>query len=219
MQHWRLTPVSLSILPLVGALCALAQAQEQQPSKGLPPRAAPSDYQALAKAGAVTIAAEYMGHSVPTPDAIYNTDDYIVVEVGLFGPPNATARLATEDFSLRVNGSKKVLPNQPYELAFKSLKDPSWQPPKSEEKSKSSFSTNGGGGDSGEPPPLPPKMPLELRRVMEQHVERAAMLQGERPLPQAGLLFFEYRGKTKNITSLDLIYNGASGNAVLPLNP
>ena len=217
MQHRCLSHVSLLILPLAGALCALAQAQEQ-PSKGLPPRAAPSDYQAQAKAGAVTIAAEYMGHSVPTPDAIYNTDDYIIVEVGLFGPPNATARLATEDFSLRVNGSKKVLPNQPYELAFKSLKDPSWEPPKSEEKSKSSFSTNGG-GNAGDPPPLPAKMPLELRRVMEQHVERAAMLQGERPLPQAGLLFFEYRGKTKNITSLDLIYNGAAGNAVLPLNP
>ena len=28
------------------------------------------------------------------------------------------------------------------------------------------------------------------------------MLEGDRPLPQAGLLFFEYRGKTKNITSL-----------------
>jgi hypothetical protein len=219
MYHRRRSHVSRSILPLVGALCALVQAQEQQPSKGLPPRAAPTDYQAQAKAGSVTIAAEFMGHSVPTPDAIYNTDDYIVVEVGLFGPPNATARLATEDFSLRVNGSKKVLPNQPYELAFKSLKDPSWQPPKTDDKSKSSFSTNGGGGDSGEPPPLPPKMPLELRRAMEQHVLRAAMLQGDRPLPQAGLLFFEYRGKIKNITSLDLIYNGAAGNAVLALNP
>ena len=46
-------------------------------------------------------------------------------------------------------------------------------------------------------------MPLELRRVMEQHVERSAMLEGDRPLPQAGLLFFQYRGKTKNITSLE----------------
>jgi len=222
MRHFRFTPVSLAVLPLIGLLCGFVLAQEPQfPTKGMPPRAASSEYQAQAHAGAVTIGAEFMGHSVPTPEATYDTDDYVVVEVGLFGPPQATARLSTADFSLRINGSKKVLPNQPYELAFKSLKDPAWEPPKSDDKSKSSFSTNGGGGggNPGDPPPVPPKMPLELRRVMEQHVERSAMLEGDRPLPQAGLLFFEYRGKTKNITSLDLIYSGAAGTATLALHP
>ena len=222
MRHFRFTPVSLSVLPLIGLLYGFVLAQEpQSPTKGMPPRAAPSEYQAQTHAGAVTIGAEFMGHSVPTPEATYDTDDYVVVEVGLFGPPQATARLSTADFSLRINASKKVLPNQPYELAFKSLKDPAWEPPKSDDKSKSSFSTNGGGGggNPGDPPPVPPKMPLELRRVMEQHVERSAMLEGDRPLPQAGLLFFEYRGKTKNITSLDLIYSGAAGTATLALHP
>ncbi|HTS49478.1 MAG TPA: hypothetical protein VMH05_16110 [Bryobacteraceae bacterium] len=220
MRHFRFTPLSLSILPLIGLPCGFVQAQETSAMKGLPPRAAPSEYQAQAKAGAVTIGAEFMAHSVPTPEAIYETEDYVVVEVGLFGPPQATARLSTADFSLRINGSKKVLPNQPYLLAFKSLKDPAWEPPKSEDKSKSSFSTGGGaGGNPGDPPPLPPKMPLELRRAMEQHVERSAMLEGDRPLPQAGLLFFEYRGKIKNINSLELIYSGAAGNATLALHP
>ena|SRR5579872_1228526 len=221
MRYFRLTPVSLSILPLIGLLCGFVQAQETSALKGMPPRAAPSEYQAQAKAGSVTIGAEFMAHSVPTPEAIYETEDYVVVEVGLFGPPQATARLSTADFSLRINGSKKVLPNQPYLLAFKSLKDPAWEPAKSEEKSKGSFSTNGGGGggNPGDPPPLPPKMPLELRRAMEQHVERSAMLEGDRALPQAGLLFFEYRGKTKNINALELIYSGAAGNATLALHP
>ena len=220
MRYFRFAPASLSILSLIGLLCGLVQAQETSAMKGMPPRAAPSEYQAQAKAGAVTIGAEFMAHSVPTPESIYETEDYVVVEVGLFGPPQATAKLSTADFSLRINGSKKVLPNQPYLLAFKSLKDPGWEPPKTEEKSKSSFSTGGGGsGNPGDPPPLPPKMPLELRRVMEQHVERSAMLEGDRPLPQAGLLFFEYRGKTKNINSLELIYSGAAGNATLALHP
>ena len=221
MRNLRFTSVSLSILPLIGLLCGFLPAQEPQSSKkGMPPRAAPSEYQAQAQAGAVTIGAEFMGHSVPTPEATYDSDDYVVVEVGLFGPSQATAKLSTADFSLRINGSKKVLANQPYELAFKSLKDPAWEPAKSEEKSKSSFSANGGGGGNpGDPPPLPPKMPLELRRAMEQHVERSAMLEGDRPLPQCGLLFFEYRGKTKNINSLDLIYSGAAGNATLALHP
>jgi hypothetical protein len=222
MRSVNFIPVSLTAVPLLGVLCGFVQAQETSAMKGMPPRAAPSEYQAQAKAADVTIGAEFMGHSVPTPDAIYTTEDYVVVEVGLFGPPQATAKLSVSDFSLRVNGSKKVLPNQPYELAFKSLKDPSWEPPKSDDKSKSSFSTNGGGGaggNPGDPPPLPPKMPLELRRAMELHVQHAAMLEGDRPLPQAGLLFFEYRAKTKNINSLELIYNGSAGNAILALHP
>ena len=189
---------------------------QEGPSKGLPPRATPSDYQAHTQVGSVTIGAEFMGHSVPTPDAIYNSDDYIVVEAGLFGAAQSTARLAVSDFSLRVNGGKKVVPNQPYELVYKSLKDPAWEPPKAD-KPKSSFSTDGGGG--GDTTPAPVHMPLELRRAMEQNVQHAAMLEGDRPLPQAGLLFFEYRGKTKNITSLELIYTGAAGTATVALHP
>jgi hypothetical protein len=183
--------------------------------KGLPPRTAPGEYQAQTQAGALTIAAEFVGHSVPTPETIYSSEDYVVVEVGLFGP--AAAKVSLGDFSLRINGNKKVLSAQPYELTFKSLKDPEWEPPQAE-KSKSSLSTGGGGGGDSTPP-APVHMPIELRRPMEQRVQRAAMLEGERPLPRAGLVFFEYRGKVKGIRSIELIYSGAAGNATLELKP
>ncbi len=62
-------------------------------------------------------------------------------------------------------------------------------------------------------------MPIELRRTMEQRVKRAAMLEGDRDLPQAGLLFFDYRGKTQNIRSLELIYSGSAGSAKVALQP
>jgi hypothetical protein len=62
-------------------------------------------------------------------------------------------------------------------------------------------------------------MPFPLRRAMEQHVQKAAMQEGERPLPQAGLLFFLYRGKPENIKSLELVYTGAAGKATLELQP
>ena len=141
----------------------------------------------------------------------------MVVEVGLFGPPEARTTLSNRDFSLRINGRKMPLPSQPYELAFKSLKDPEWEPPsKDDTKGKTSFGGNGGGSD---PPPAPVHMPIELRRAMEQRVTRASMLEGDRALPQAGLLFFEYRGKTQNIRSLELIYSGSAGNASLALQP
>jgi hypothetical protein len=217
----------LMFMVLIGGLCVWAQAPNA-PSKdvpanelkGMPPRVAPTEYQAHVQAGKLTVAAEFLGHSVPTLDGTYNAEDYVVVEAALFGPADARTMLATGDFSLRINGKKVAQPSQPYELVFHSLKDPEWEPSSKDAKSKTSMSTGGGGpNDPGSAPPPPPKMPIELRRAMEQHVQKVSMLEGERPLPQAGLLFFEYRGKTQSIRSLELIYNGAGGNTTLALQP
>jgi len=217
------------ILALLGALAMLVQGQDPQTQgatskepqaselKGLPPRAAPTEYQSQAKAGTVTIGAEFTGHSVPTPEGTFSTEDYVVVEVGMFGPPQAQIKLTGGDFSLRINGKKSASPSQPYELAYKSLKDPEWEPPKSEAKSKTSF--GGSGGNDVSSTPAPPKMPMDLRRTMERRVQRAAMLEGDRALPQAGLLFFDFRGKVQSIRSLELIYSGSAGNTTLTLQP
>lgn len=213
---------------LVGAFCLHGQTQSApepsktaiQPTKaeGIPARSGPTDYQTQAKAGDVTVAADFMGHSVPTPEATLSTDDYLVVEVAFFGPPNGKLKLSIDDFELRVNGKKKPLTSQPSELVFKSLKDPDWAPPEQKEKkSKTSF---GGGGDTdGNSTPLPPKVPLELRRTMSQRVEKASLPQGDRPLPQAGLIFFDYHGKVASIHSMELVYKGPAGEATLTLTP
>jgi hypothetical protein len=42
---------------------------------------------------------------------------------------------------------------------------------------------------------------------------------GEHALPEAGLLFFQYRGKTESIHSIELIYAGPAGEATLNLQP
>jgi hypothetical protein len=213
-----LRPVFL-IVVLIGAAYVHAQSKDAAANelKGMPARVAPTEYQAHVEAGPLTIAAEFEGHSVATPEATYTTEDYVVVEVGLFGPPGARAKLSTGDFSLRINGKKTASPSQPYQLVFKSLKDPEWEPPSKESKSKTSIG-GAGGGDSGGPP-APVHMPMELRRAMEQRVQKITMLEGDRALPQAGLLFFEYRGKTQGIRSLELIYNGSAGTASLALQP
>ncbi len=208
---------------LLGALCIAAPGQDAQSapappeSRGLPPRASPAEYPVQAKAGNVTIGAEFMEHAVPTPDGAYSSEEYVVVEVGMYGPPQSRVTLNASDFSLRINGKKTPSPSQPYTLVFKSLKNPEWEPPKAQ-KPKTSLG-GGGGGDDTDGPPVPPKMPLEMRRTMEQRVQRASMLEGDRALPQAGLLFFEYRGKAKSIRSLELIYSGSAGTATLALQP
>jgi hypothetical protein len=185
-------------------------------TKGLPPRVAPADYQAQAQAGAITVAAEFVGHSVPTMEKTFSTEDYVVVETALFGPPGARAKLSFEDFSLTIN-DKKTLSSQPYGLVFHSLKDPEWEPPGSaDSKSKTSFGTGGGKNDA---PAAPVHMPIELQRAMEQKVKKAALPGGDRALPQAGLIFFQYGGKTQHIHSLELVYNGPEGKTTLTLQP
>ena len=212
----------------IAALCLCVQGQntpsQSAPSKdtqindtkGLPPRVAPTDYQAQAQAGTVTVAAEFTGHSIATMQGTFTTEDYVAVETALFGPPEARIKLAIEDFSLVIN-EKKTLSSQPYGLAFHSLKDPEWEPPSSESKSKTSIGTGGGG--KNDPPPAPVHMPIALQRAMQQKVQKAALPEGDRALPQAGLIFFEYRGKTERIHSLELIYAGPAGKTTLTLQP
>jgi hypothetical protein len=202
------------------ALCVFAQGQSTPTNEiqGIPPRATPADYQAAAVAGTVTVAAEFVGHAVPTSQGPLSTEDYVVVETGLFGPPEARLKLTHEDFSLRINGKKVVLPSQPYGMVLSSLKDPEWIPPDSgSTKSKTSFGTGGKGGDSGSTP-APVHVPIELQRAMAQRIQKASLLEGDRALPQAGLIFFQYKGKTEKITSIELIYNGPAGKATLALH-
>jgi len=212
-------------ISLLAALCLAAPAQDaaskETPGRdivGMPPRAAATEYQAHAKAGAFTIGAEFMAHSVPTPEATYTTEDYVVIETGFFGPPDAKLQISWSDFSLRINNKKEPVPSEPNQKVLHSLKDPEWVPPDTGGK-KSATSINAGGQGNSNEPPAPVHMPFELQRPMEQRVHKASMPEGERALPQAGLLFFPYRGKRENIRSLELIYNGPAGKVTLPLQP
>lgn len=207
MRFTRFLPVSTALCTF--ASCVLAQ--------GLPPRVAPTDYASQGKAGSITIAADFTGHSIPTPQGTFLSEDHVVVEAAFFGPADSKVKITVEDFSLRINGKKSPSPSQPFLLVAKSLKDPEWIPPEPVEK-KSKTSLGGGGGqDSG--PVIPPKMPIELRHAMDQKVQKATMPEGERATPVAGLLYFQYRGKTESIRSLELVYEGAAGKVTIPLQP
>jgi hypothetical protein len=220
----RLSHVLRAISVVLAATLCLCAQEQATPTKdarpnetqGLPPRAAPTDYQSQAKAGEVTIAAEFDGHSVPTEEQTLNTEDFVVVEAALFGPPGAHLQISRDDFSLRVNGKKAPLPSQSFVVVFSSLKDPTWVSPDAQKAKESKTSIGGGGGQDNSPPPVI-HVPIELQRAMQQHTQKAALPLGDRPLPQAGLLFFQYRGKEKGINSVELIYSGAAGKATVEL--
>lgn len=208
----------------IAAMCLCLPAQTtpgtaaQIEARGLPPREGPADYQAQAKAGTLTVAAEFKGHWVPTLEGTLSTEDYVVIETALFGSPGARIRLSLDDFALRLNGRKTPLPSQRYGLVVGSLKDPEWVPPESPSpKSKTKIGGGGEGEDSG--PPKEIKIPIAVQRAMAQRVQRASLAEGDRSLPQAGLIFFQYRGKTENLESIELIYTGPDGRATLKLQP
>ena len=209
---------------LAAVLCQGAPQQDAESkappapdAKGIPARATPGDYQAHAQAGTVTIAAEFTGHSVATPEAIFTTEDYVVVEVSIFGSPAKNSLLSFGNFSLAING-KKPVPARPYEMVFHSLKDPNWSPPEAGG-SKSKTSLGSGTGGPGDSTPAPVHMPIDLERAMDLRVQKASLPEGDRPLPSAGLIFFPYRGKTQNLRSIELTYDGPGGKATLALQP
>jgi hypothetical protein len=214
----------MRLFPAFGTLIALAvvslSAQDLNEGKGIPPRATAADYQAHALAGTVTVAAEFIGHAFLTPEgSTYTTEDYVAVETGLFGPSGARLKISIDDFSLRVYAKKTTsLPSQPVGMVFRSLKDPVWEDSVAvEQKAKSTSVSTGGQGQTEKPAPV--HMPLDLQRAMQLNVQKTELAVGNRALPQAGLIFFPYRGKVKNIRSIELVYAGPAGTATLTLQP
>jgi hypothetical protein len=149
-----------------------------------------------------------------------------VVEVGLFGPPDARLALSYMDFSLRINGKKAPYPAQGFELVFKDLKDPAYDGPGSADANKANANSakttvNTNGNNNGKDPdpnylPAIVHIPIAITRGWEQSVRKDSLPEGERPLPVAGLIYFEHRGK---VSSVELIYNGPAGKVTIPLRP
>jgi hypothetical protein len=212
----------------LASVCLLARGQatpadtsdaQASATRGMPARATPGDYQAHAAAGPVTIGAEFMQHSVPTPQGLLATEDYVVVEAGVFGPPGARATVNPSDFTLRING-KKPQQSEAYVTVFKSLKDPEWEPDvPAEQKGKTSIGSSGMNKSPNDTPPVVPKPPFKLQREWNLRLQKASFPEGDRSLPQAGLLYFKYGGKASGIHSIELLYSGPSGKATLQLNP
>jgi len=214
------------IIPLLvtsfshGAATQSPEAKEAQANemKGMPPRAAASEYRSQGKAGSVTIGAEFAGHSVPKPEGPLDTEDFLVVEIGFFGAPGTRLVLSTGDFTLRINGKKGTFASVPFGLVASSLKDPEWSPPEQKDEPKASKTglSSGQGGDST--PPVV-HVPIELRRAMAQYLQKASLPEGDRALPQAGLIYFRCASRVKSIHSIELTYSGPAGETTLALEP
>jgi len=207
-----------SVIPLLGA-------------QGTPPKTKAADYPIHIQLDTVTLAAEYMVHSLPTPQGTLIASDYLVVEVAFYGPSFSRLKMSPDNFTLRING-KGVLTTEPAGMVAGSIKFPTERP-----HLETSGSVGIGDGTvSVGPRPPPTQFPgdgnertapvqgpsvktVDQERSIDYRVQNATLPEGEHSLPRSGLLYFYYRGKIKNIHALDLFYEGAMGKATLKLLP
>jgi hypothetical protein len=189
-----------------------------------------SDYPVRTPLDSLTLAADYLVHSIPTPRGALIAADYLVVEVAFFGPHGARVKLSPDHFGLRVNGHGDPLEAQLPGMVALSIKVPSQHP---------QITATGGVGDGQVtvgPRPPPSQFPGDgndrtaptgaptIREIQEEdsvevRVQNASLAEGQQTLPRSGLLYFPYRGRTKNIHKLELIYEGPLGKTKLTLLP
>jgi len=64
----------------------------------------------------VTIAAEFTANSVPTAQGPLSTEDFVVVEMALFGAPDARLKISANDFfAPQSTGKRRLRPACPME--------------------------------------------------------------------------------------------------------
>ena len=206
-------------------------------AQGTAPKQTAADYPAHATAGSFTLAAEYLVHAIPSPEGSYFTNDYLVIEAAFFGPHVAPVKMSAEHFMLRINGQKTPVMTQSPGIVGASLKYPDWE-------QRPTVTAAGGIGNGqiilgrpvpverfpGDPSarrgPAPPRVPeqenpsgqtKEPGMPIEERLQRLALPEGEHVVPVGGLLFFPFKGKTKSIRSLELLYDRPAGKVTLKL--
>lgn len=165
-------------------------------AQGTTPQSAAKDYPVnIALNDGFTLGAEYLVHSIPSPHGFYVIDDYLVVEVGVFGRQAAHMNVFAGQFSLQLTGQK--MPKEPIAPDAPGIVASGYtigQMPGTPQ--------NGGGDD---------------QMTIEQRLKLAAIPEGDEKTPFAGLLYFPFHGKMKAIKSMDLLYDGPAGKFDLKL--
>ena len=198
-------------------------------AQGTQPKTAPTDYPVRVQMDTVTLAAEYLVHSLPTTQGTLVANDYLVVEVAFFGPLYSRLKMSPDNFALRINAKGDPLTTEAPGMVAQSIKFPGAHP-----HVETTGTVNAGDGTvTVGPRPPPSRFPDDgndrthaptLNEVNEENsvhyrVHASSLPEGEHSLPRSGLLYFFYRGKTKNIRTLELFYNGPMGKSTLKLVP
>jgi hypothetical protein len=204
-------------------------------SREIPLKEAPSQYLAHADlAQSVSIGADFLGRYLPVPGTTIYSDEYLFVEVAIFGAKGSRTELKPDQFSLVINGTALV-PQPPGMVTL-------WNGAL-EMNPRPQVVTGAPGGGSIEigDPTRKPRFPgddpahtpttspvpqvstdpsggqVKKTQTPDEAVRASELPQGDHVLPVAGYLFFAYEGKLKKIKHAELHYKGPLGDATLKL--
>jgi hypothetical protein len=178
------------------------------------------------------VGADFLGRYLPVGGMTVYSDEFIFVEVAIFGKTGKQVELKNDQFSLRVNGTA-LAPQAPGVVTtFNNFPEMVSRPEVVFGDGSGQIEIGGSGrkprfpGDDPAHTPTPlPRAPadpaggqVQRKAPNPDELVRAAELPtGSRSLPVAGYLFFHYEGKLKKIKRAELDYKGALGNATLTL--
>ena len=204
---------------------------------GTEPKAVAAEYPAHGMAGNVAIGAEYLVRSFSGRSQTFFARDHLVVEVAVFPASGEGTPVSLGQFTLRIN-KKELIAAQGPEFVAAGFKYPDWEiRPRLE-----GMAGAGNGGVivgrpepqerfPGDPTPGRTRLPPRPRAPDPDHtgaeaqpparaedvVIESALPDGEFAAPVSGYLYFPYKGKTKSIRSVDLLYHGTSHTLTLRL--
>lgn len=219
----------MPLLAVFGAVVCLAQ--------GTPPREKVAGYPVHSDQPDFSIGASYLVRSVLSGKGSLETKEYLVVEVALFPLAGHQIKVTDVQFTLRINGGKRVLSAQAPEMVAAAVKYPDWEQRKGAEMDAG---VGNAGVVLGRPQPVPrfpgdPTAPAGLPPINvpdvagqagiardepdppDVIVTKTALPEGPTGRPVSGYLYFPFRGKPKSVRALDLIYAAPAGEVVLKL--
>jgi hypothetical protein len=205
---------------LLCVFCAFGQGTDPKPKV--------EEYDVHAGSRAAAVGAEFMVHSFSGDNQMFLVEDFLVVEVAMYPPKNAALKVTAADFRLRLNGKNPLLTVASPAFVASAMGRPEWR-------SGPQLEAGGGMGNTGVilgrpvpsqvpggPPattgPRPPRAPSPQDRSGIDKPEpvsatellvRTALPEGVQRWPVAGFLYFPWKGKTKSIKSLELLYDDA----------
>jgi hypothetical protein len=195
----------------------------------LAPAAPPAAGQdAQAQAGDVTVGATFHYRGFSRGGRSYFLDQHLVVEVALSGEKGKRANVNAAQFSLQVNGGKRVLMPEPAGLVAYSMK---WQWEDRGVRAQAGPVVIGGPGTEPRFPGDRPRVPLPRapeperpgaadpaeEETLGEMLAAGALPEGDVALPVSGYLYFRYEKKTKSLKKLQLLYQAPGGAVTLRL--
>ncbi len=204
---------------------------------GTEPKSSAIEYPAHGMSGDIAIGAEYLVRSFSGRNQTFFSRDHLVVEVALYPATGQSLQISNGQFTLRIN-KKELIPAQGAEFVAAGFKYPDWQyRPRLE-----GMAGAGSGGIivgrpeprerfPGDPMPGQTRLPPRPRAPEADHtgsetqpsaraedvVIETALAEGEFAAAAGGHLYFPYKGKTKSIRSVELLYRRTSQTLTLRL--